>query len=195
MLFMGEEFGASTPWQFFTSHPEPELGRATAEGRIREFERMGWDPSVVPDPQDPATFTRSKLDWAEADDGDHARLLGLYRELARLRRATAALTDPDFGATSVDFSEDGRWLVMHRGTGADYVLVAVNLAATASVVPLGSALPAAGATPGVAAGSEAAAGSRRPGEVLLSTERFGTGAVRLTEAGIELPPFTAAVVR
>jgi hypothetical protein len=43
MLFMGEEWGASTPWQFFTSHPEPDLGRATAEGRIAEFARMGWD--------------------------------------------------------------------------------------------------------------------------------------------------------
>jgi maltooligosyltrehalose trehalohydrolase len=65
MLFMGEEWAASTPWQFFTSHPEPELGKATAEGRIAEFEKMGWDPDVVPDPQDPETFTRSKLDWSE----------------------------------------------------------------------------------------------------------------------------------
>jgi maltooligosyltrehalose trehalohydrolase len=65
MLFMGEEWAASTPWQFFTSHPEPDLGRATAEGRIAEFERMGWDPAVVPDPQDPETFRRSKLDWGE----------------------------------------------------------------------------------------------------------------------------------
>ena len=45
MLFMGEEWGATTPWQFFTAHPEPELGRATAEGRIQEFARMGWDPT------------------------------------------------------------------------------------------------------------------------------------------------------
>ena len=65
MLFQGEEWAASTPFQFFTSHPEPELGKATAEGRIAEFERMGWDPAVVPDPQDPATFERSKLDWSE----------------------------------------------------------------------------------------------------------------------------------
>ncbi|MDQ6754618.1 MAG: DUF3459 domain-containing protein, partial [Actinomycetota bacterium] len=91
--------------------------------------------------------------------------------------------------TRVDFSEDGRWLVMHRGSGADYVIVAVNLAATARVVPLGSAPPAVTETPGVAAGSLLA------GEVLLSTERFSTGTVRLTDAGIELPPFSAAVVR
>jgi 1,4-alpha-glucan branching enzyme len=43
IIFRGEEWGASTPWQFFTSHPEPELGAATAQGSIREFERMGWD--------------------------------------------------------------------------------------------------------------------------------------------------------
>ncbi len=104
MLFMGEEWGASTPWQFFTSHPEPELGRATAEGRIAEFERMGWDRSVVPDPQDPATFHRSKLEWAEARDGDHARLLALYRRLAALRRELSDLTDPHIGATAVRVS-------------------------------------------------------------------------------------------
>ena len=74
MLFMGEEWGASTPFQFFSSHPEPELARATAEGRKKEFADHGWDADEIPDPQDPQTFQRSKLDWDEADAGDHARL-------------------------------------------------------------------------------------------------------------------------
>jgi maltooligosyltrehalose trehalohydrolase len=115
MLFMGEEYGASTPWQFFTSHPEPELGKATAEGRIKEFERMGWDPAVVPDPQDPETFRRSKLDWAEAAEGDHARLLELYRSLTALRRSTPDLTKLGFEDTQVAFDEDARWLRFRRG--------------------------------------------------------------------------------
>lgn len=115
MLFMGEEYGATTPWQFFTSHPEPELGKATAEGRIREFERMGWDPAVVPDPQDPATFTRSKLNWSEAAEADHARLLELYRALIALRRSTPELTGLGFEGTEVDFSEEDRWLLLRRG--------------------------------------------------------------------------------
>ncbi|MDQ4047496.1 MAG: malto-oligosyltrehalose trehalohydrolase [Actinomycetota bacterium] len=115
MLFMGEEYGATTPWQFFTSHPEPELGKATAEGRIKEFERMGWDPAVVPDPQDPETFTRSKLDWTEASEGDHARLLELYRVLIRLRRSTPDLTGPGFEATEAEFDDDARWLRFRRG--------------------------------------------------------------------------------
>ena len=96
MLFMGEEWAASTPFQFFTSHPEPELGKATAEGRITEFERMGWDPSVVPDPQDAATFERSKLDWSELDSGRHAVLLDVYRRLAELRRTAAGADRPAF---------------------------------------------------------------------------------------------------
>ncbi|XAS66397.1 malto-oligosyltrehalose trehalohydrolase [Micrococcaceae bacterium Sec5.7] len=115
MLFMGEEYGATTPWQFFTSHPEPELGKATAEGRIREFERMGWDPAVVPDPQDPETFRRSKLDWAEAAGGDHARLLELYRSLIALRRAAPELSGLGFEDTEVEFDDDAGWLRFSRG--------------------------------------------------------------------------------
>jgi maltooligosyltrehalose trehalohydrolase len=122
MLFMGEEYGATTPWQFFTSHPEPELGKATAEGRIKEFERMGWDPAVVPDPQDPETFNRSKLNWAEATEGDHARLLDLYRTLTALRRSTPELAGLGFTDTAVDYSEEEGWLRFRRGD----VLVALN---------------------------------------------------------------------
>lgn len=115
MLFMGEEFGATTPWQFFTSHPEPWLAEATAKGRLKEFERMGWDPAVVPNPQDPETFTRSKLNWEEADQGDHARLLELYRALAMLRRTTPELREGGFESTEVDFNEEEQWLELIRG--------------------------------------------------------------------------------
>jgi maltooligosyltrehalose trehalohydrolase len=116
MLFMGEEYGATTPWQFFTSHPEPELGKATAEGRIKEFERMGWDPAVVPDPQDPETFRRSKLDWSEAATGDHARLLELYRSLTALRREHPDLAGRGFSETEVSFDDDAGWLRFRRGS-------------------------------------------------------------------------------
>ncbi|MDQ1542883.1 MAG: maltooligosyltrehalose trehalohydrolase [Actinomycetota bacterium] len=115
MLFMGEEWAATTPWQFFTSHPEEDLGRATAEGRIAEFERMGWDPDVVPDPQDTETFRRSRLNWQESTEGDHARLLELYRELARLRRAIPELSDPRFARLAASFDDDARWFRLDRG--------------------------------------------------------------------------------
>ncbi|MBZ4487570.1 malto-oligosyltrehalose trehalohydrolase [Microbacterium sp. cx-55] len=137
MLFMGEEWGASTPWQFFTSHPEEWLGDAVRKGRTAEFAEMGWDESIVPDPQDPATFRRSVLDWSEAADGEHARLLQLYRDLARLRRERPELTDPAFGqlggeTADPDAAPDARRFVLRRGALA----VLVNLSAEPWVVPL-----------------------------------------------------------
>ncbi|MCS5733068.1 malto-oligosyltrehalose trehalohydrolase [Herbiconiux daphne] len=117
MLFMGEEWAASTPWQFFTSHPEPDLGKATAEGRIAEFEKMGWDPDVVPDPQDPSTFTNSKLDWSEIDDPahpEHRSVLGVYRRLATIRTTLPPGDELRLADVRVDFSEDDRWLVLER---------------------------------------------------------------------------------
>ena len=135
MLFQGEEWAASTPFQFFTSHPEPELGRATAEGRIREFAEMGWDPAQVPDPQDPATFERSKLDWSELDGGRHARLLAVYRQLAALRRTHPALTDPSFGNVSCTADEASRVFTMRRGD----LLMAINFGDAAATVGLPTA--------------------------------------------------------
>jgi maltooligosyltrehalose trehalohydrolase len=132
MLFQGEEWAASTPFQFFTSHPEPELGKATAEGRIAEFERMGWDPDVVPDPQDPETFRRSKLAWDETGSGRHARMLDVYRRLAALRRERPELTDPSFARNACLVDEDARLFEMWRGD----VHVLVNFGDTEVVLGL-----------------------------------------------------------
>ena len=115
MVFMGEEWGASTPWAFFSSHPEPELGKAVSEGRLAEFAEMAWDPATVPDPQAPETFTSSKLDWSEPTGGEHADLLAWYRELLGLRRTRPELTDPRWSEVSVDHDADEGWLVLHRG--------------------------------------------------------------------------------
>lgn len=138
MLFMGEEWGASTPWQFFTSHPEPELAAATARGRKAEFAAMGWDDSLVPDPNDPATFQRSKLNWDEVSTGHHARLLALYRALARLRRERPELTDPALGAGGAASADaiGGRVYELDRGAAR----VLVNLSAVPWEVPLEDAV-------------------------------------------------------
>ena len=81
MLFQGEEWAASTPFQYFTDHEDPDLGRAVTEGRRREFAAFGWDPEDVPDPQAPETFARSKLRWDERHEGGHGRVLDWYRQL------------------------------------------------------------------------------------------------------------------
>ncbi|MGZ8803403.1 MAG: malto-oligosyltrehalose trehalohydrolase [Mycobacterium sp.] len=115
MLFMGEEWASSSPFQFFSSHPEPELARATAEGRKKEFAEHGWNADEIPDPQDPATFERSKLNWDEIGTGDHARLRGFYRDLITLRRNESDLGDPWLDHLRIEYDEDRRWFVMHRG--------------------------------------------------------------------------------
>ncbi|HYO36026.1 MAG TPA: malto-oligosyltrehalose trehalohydrolase [Geodermatophilus sp.] len=132
MLFMGEEWGASTPWQFFTSHTDPDIGRATAEGRKAEFAEHGWDADEVPDPQDPGTFTRSKLDWAEVGQEPHAHLLAVHRALIALRRAHPDLVDPDLSAVQVGWDDADRWLIVHRGS----LRIVANLSGEAREVHL-----------------------------------------------------------
>jgi maltooligosyltrehalose trehalohydrolase len=122
MLFQGEEWGASTPFQYFTDHDDPELGRAVTEGRRREFAAFGWEPEDVPDPQDPETFRRSKLDWGELATPPHAGLLDWHRRLLAFRRATPALRDGRFDDVRVSFDEGGRWLLLGHGP----VTVAAN---------------------------------------------------------------------
>lgn len=132
MLFMGEEWGSSSPFQFFSSHPEPELARATAEGRKREFAEHGWDADDIPDPQDPETFLRSKLKWDEVDDGEHGRLRQVYRGLITLRHNESDLADPWLDNLAIDYDEDRRWVVMRRGSLA----IACNLGPEAVEVPV-----------------------------------------------------------
>ncbi len=145
MLFMGEEWGASTPFQFFSSHPEPELARATAEGRKKEFADHGWDADDIPDPQDPQTFQRSKLNWDEVDTGEHVRLLRIYQDLIALRRSETDLADPWLGHLLVDYDEDRRWLVLRRGRLA----IACNLGAEPVTVPFTGEVVLCWGSPGV----------------------------------------------
>ncbi len=93
LLFQGEEWAATTPFQYFTHHEEPTLARAVSAGRRHEFARFGWDPAEIPDPQDPATFENSKLDWDGRASALGAEMLAWHRALIRLRRAIPALLD------------------------------------------------------------------------------------------------------
>ena len=86
MLFMGEEWGTRTPFQFFTDHEEDDLARSVSEGRVREFAGFGWDADEIPDPQAAATVEASRLRWSELDEAEHARMLDWYQALTTLRR-------------------------------------------------------------------------------------------------------------
>ena len=135
MLFMGEEWGADTPWQYFTDHEEDWLAEAVAHGRREEFAEHGWDAEEIPHPQSDDTFLRSKLDWSELAKEPHSDLLAWYRELIALRRARAELTNPGLDRVRVDYDEDQRWLVVRRGR----LRIAANLGRDAQRLPLSAA--------------------------------------------------------
>jgi maltooligosyltrehalose trehalohydrolase len=135
MLFMGEEWGAATPWQFFTDHSEPDLASAIRDGRRREFAEHGWSGTAVPDPQDPATRDASVLDWSQMDAEPHARLLAWYRGLVELRGREPDLHDGRLAGVSVEHDAAAGWLVVSRGA----FRVVVNLADDVRTVPLDAA--------------------------------------------------------
>jgi maltooligosyltrehalose trehalohydrolase len=107
MLFQGEEHGDDAQFQFFSDHIDEEIAVATRDGRRREFAAFtAFAGEEVPDPQDPATFERSKL----ARRGEPAGLRGLYEQMLRVR-AELPGGDPD----RIDFDEHAGWLRVDRG--------------------------------------------------------------------------------
>ena len=132
MLFQGEEWAASTPFQYFADHEDPETARLVSEGRKKEFAVFGWDPRSIPDPEKRDTFNRSKLNWDEIDAGDHAEMLKWHRDLIRLRRSTTALNNGEPGKTNVLYVQEQMWISMRRGD----ISVDVNLGKTERQMPV-----------------------------------------------------------
>ena len=123
---MGEEYGENAPFQFFSDHIDPDIAQATREGRREEFAAFAaFSKEEIPDPQDPATFERSKLTH-QADPA----VVWLYRELLSLRRDL-----PAGDADEIAFDEAARWLRVRRGA---FELVA-NFGAEQIVLPCGQA--------------------------------------------------------
>ncbi|GHC79654.1 malto-oligosyltrehalose trehalohydrolase [Nocardiopsis terrae] len=116
MIFMGEEWGATTPWPFFASFTDPGLVEGVRRGRRREFAALGWAPEDIPDPMDPATRDGAVLDWSEPEHEPRRLVLDTYRALIALRRSEPELCDPRLDRFAVTASEDGRRLVLHRGS-------------------------------------------------------------------------------
>ena len=153
MIFMGEEWAASTPWRFFADPDSPELAAATRDGRRREFADHGWAPGEVPDPCAAGTFESSRLDWDEAEEGEHAALRDWYRTLIALRRELPGGRERTSAAWG-----DG-WFVLRRGD----VAVVCNLAADRRAVPVDG-------TPTEALAASASGFAYTPGSVDLEGE-------------------------
>ncbi len=165
MLFQGEEWGAQTPFFYFTDYQEPELARGVREGRCREFAAFGWKPEDTADPQARETFVKSKLDWTELERSPQRDLLEWHRRLIQLRRSEPALADGDLSAVDARFDEEKRWLVVERG---DLVL-ACNLADQLQLVLL----------------------PRGVGKVLLASDYC----VKVAGENAELPPDSVVILK
>ncbi|HKS23397.1 MAG TPA: malto-oligosyltrehalose trehalohydrolase [Thermoanaerobaculia bacterium] len=109
MLFMGEEYGETAPFQYFTSHSDEDLIEAVRRGRVEEFDDFEWS-GEVPDPHDQATFERSKL----TGSGDDS-LRAFYADLFRLRRETPALRSLDLDDVEAHADDERRVLLVRRG--------------------------------------------------------------------------------
>ena len=129
LLFQGEEWGATTPFLYFTDHENAELGRLVAEGRSKEFSSFRWQ-GTVPNPQEVRTFERSKLNWSELSEPPHAELFEWYRRLIRLRSERSAGPGSRRGKAAVKFDARAGWLTFTHGD----VLCVFNLAAAAQRV-------------------------------------------------------------
>lgn len=130
LLFMGQEWAATTPFLYFTDHPEP-LGRLVAQGRREDLEASGARASRAvaspPEPQAEATFFASRLRWEEASREPHASVLRLYEALIALRSREPAFKGSDEGAFSVEAVDDGSLAVDRRGPGGTRVAALVRL--------------------------------------------------------------------
>ena len=132
LIFMGQEWAASSPFLYFTDH-EPTLGHLVTEGRREEFRGFAAfrDPAArqkIPDPQGKEAFLQSKLHWEEIDEGRHAATLRLYREFLQLRRQSAILRDRSRNNFQVLEPSDGIVRLLYGKSGSEQFLILANLA-------------------------------------------------------------------
>jgi maltooligosyltrehalose trehalohydrolase len=132
LIFQGEEWAASSPFQYFANHQDPELASAVSKGRKEEFSAFGWDSASIPDPESLSTFESSKLKWNELLAPTHREMLAWYRALIRLRRNNPSLNNPKPGNTLVTFDELDHWIRMDRGA----IAVLCNLGVSDRAFPV-----------------------------------------------------------
>jgi maltooligosyltrehalose trehalohydrolase len=115
LLFQGEEWSATAPFQYFTDFTERRLRANVRKGRRAEFAAFGWDEEGIPDPQQKATFQRSKLDWKERDTAPHRDILQWYRALLALRRQEKDFASSPLDPQGVSWDANAGWLRLRRG--------------------------------------------------------------------------------
>lgn len=117
LFFMGQEYGERSPFFYFTSHGDKELGQRVAHARREEFQAQAF-VGQMPDPQDPATFERSKIDRARREQPGHRELMRLTHDLLQWRARLPALRASGRSEVTVDVDERKRLLCLRRGDPA-----------------------------------------------------------------------------
>lgn len=145
LFFMGQEWGESAPFLYFTSHTDEDLARNVREGRKEEYssfleaEEIGSSSMEegFADPQDEETFKRSRLNWSRVEQSPHRETLSFYRDLLALRRKHAALSNCDKSLTEVQYDEMEKWITIEREdpTG-EAALVVSNFSAGKRNIPI-----------------------------------------------------------
>jgi maltooligosyltrehalose trehalohydrolase len=135
LLFMGEEYGEPAPFLFFTDFQDPALAAAVSQGRRREFAAFGW-AGEIPDPQDPATFSRSKVAWELQGIEPHRWLRDYYRTLLALRRQYAALSAGGKDSLAAHPLEDSTLAIHRRASASGDALILLRFAAGPGCVTL-----------------------------------------------------------
>ena len=166
MLFQGEEWNASSPFQYFTDHQDAKLAESVRLGRRAEFAAFVADASEVPDPQAQQTFERSKIDWNERERGEHREIFEWYRQVINLRRCVPDFENGRLDLDAVSFDEQARWIRIKRGES----VVLCNFAPTPERLPI--ALDASRLRLSLASKSE----------------------VRIDGAAIDMPPVCVAIL-
>ena len=182
LLFMGQEWGETAPFHFFTSFGDPALAAAVKAGRAQEFLAFDWAAKIT-DPQAPETFASSKLNWALAATAPHAQLLSCVTDLLALRRTLPALGARGKDLAQVAGDDAGRWLQLRRrAPGAAEVACLFNLGPG----PAGQPFDASGGEWSLALGTAAARYGGSP-------EVAGPPQVLRGAADVVLPPSSAAI--
>ncbi|MBC7791912.1 MAG: malto-oligosyltrehalose trehalohydrolase [Anaerolineae bacterium] len=110
LIFMGQEYGETNPFQYFVSHDDRDLCELVRAGRRKEFEAFGWGDEI-PDPESEETFVRSRLDRSKVSEPRHAAIHTLYRDLIQLRKSEGALR-PGAPAVRVEHDESEGWIAL-----------------------------------------------------------------------------------
>ncbi len=135
MFFMGQEYGATTPFTYFTDFPDQELGKAVSAGRKKEYASFLGAGFI--DPQSPEAFDTSRLDWRQVEQPQHQDMLKFHRDLLALRKHHRSLANCRKDLTAVEFNQGERWIRIERSDeSGERAIIVCNLSNQKNEVPV-----------------------------------------------------------